>query len=65
MRWRGTSRQKQTGSFPIFIWLFKKSTAWLQDATDEEAFKENPEEAVVEVEEGGGEEPVPGGQHCR
>ena len=34
-----------------------------QDAADEEAFEEDPEEAVFEVEEGR-EEPESGGQHC-
>ena len=36
----------------------------LQDAADEEAFKENAEEAVFEAEEGCGEEPARR-QHCR
>ena len=40
------------------------SSFCFQDAADEEALKENTEEAVAEAEEGGGEEPV-GRQHCR
>ena len=43
---------------------FRSSPFCSQDAADEEAFKENLEEAVAEAEEGGGEEPS-GRQHCR
>ena len=43
---------------------FRSSPFCFQDAADEEAFKENLEEAVAEAEEGGGEEPS-GRQHCR
>ena len=61
---RNESTEADRYSSTISPYPFRSSPFCFQDAADEEAFKENLEEAVAEAEEGGGEEPF-GRQHCR